>query len=118
MHMLRIKALLTVERQKNEAEHIERSHKRGTQPHQPPQHTNPATFDRCTEDFVFAPESGKGWNAGNGNSRQQHGFVGAVNVVAQTTHTAHVLLLVHGMDDTAGPQKEQTLKKGMRHDMK
>ena len=39
-------------------------------------------------------------------------------MVAQPTHVAHVLLLMHGMDDAAGAQKEETLEEGMRHDMK
>src|SRR5438045_854539 len=117
MYMMRVETLLTPERHENEAEHVKRRHKSGTHPHQPPQHAETATFDRGAEDLVLTPEAGKGWYAGNGDGGQQHGFVGATNVVAQPTHMTHVLLLVHGVDDTASTEKEETLKEGMRHDM-
>ncbi|OPZ12867.1 MAG: hypothetical protein BWZ07_00979 [Alphaproteobacteria bacterium ADurb.BinA280] len=39
------------------------------------------------------------------------------HVLAQTTHPAHVLLVMHPDDDRAGSKEQQRLEEGMRHQM-
>ena len=115
VHLRGVEALLAPEGHEKQPEHVERRHEGGTQAQHPPQDVT--ALDRRGQDFVLAPESREGRNAGNRNGRQQHRAVGVRDVALQPAHAAHVLLLVHGVDDAAGAEKEQALEEGVRHDV-
>ena len=116
VHVVGIEPFLTPEGHENQAEHVERRHEGGAQAHHPPQHV-PA-LDRRSKDFVLAPETREGRDAGDSDGRQQHGAVGVRDVALQPAHSPHVLLLMHGVDDAASAKEKQALEEGVGHDVK
>src|SRR5207247_2461003 len=94
-------AALTVKRHEDLAEHVE-CRQTSTEQADGPQEWAPVrTRIRLPEDLVLREESGGGWDASDGNGRDQEGPKRERHGVFQTAHLAHVLLAAHRMNDAA-----------------
>ena len=66
------------------------------------------------EDLVLAPEAGERRHAGDRQPADDERDRGDRHELAQHAHLAHVLLVVHPVDDRAGPEEQQRLEEGVR----
>src|SRR5215510_6607424 len=73
--------------------------------------------ERMGHDFVFAPESCKWRDAGDGNRANKEQLMSPGNLMAQPAHFADVLLSTERVDHRTGRKEEQGLEEGMRHQM-
>src|SRR5258705_4691675 len=110
-------SFFTPERHCHQTRHVEGRTSRGDGTNQP---NNPAVGNvsgRCCfpENFILRPESAKGNNAADSKPAREEGPVGVGHVFLQTTHTAHVLFVMHSMDYAAGTKKHQCLEKCVSH---
>src|SRR6266702_3916312 len=115
-------ALLPVESQKHEPEHVEGSQQRGGQSESIQSVADLAApifaLERAEKNRVLAEKPRKRRKSRDGQSGRQHGHVSPPNFLAQAAHTVHVLLAAHGVDHAACGKKEQRLEERMRHQMK
>src|SRR5581483_8454776 len=105
-------AVLAEERQKPQAEHVERGDERGYYSGQP---VGPACLVGTPEDGVFAEEACQPWNAGDGQGAGGHRPECPGELGAKTAHLAHVLLAADGVDHRTRGQEEQALEEGVSH---
>ena len=66
------------------------------------------------QDLVLRPEPGEGRHAGDRQPADDERERGDGHEHAQQAHAAHVLLVVHPVDDRAGPEEQQRLEEGVR----
>ena len=70
------------------------------------------------DDRVLGKEAGERRNAGERERTDRAGDVGDRQHGAQSAHSAHVLLVMHGDDHRAGREKQQRLEEGVRAEVK
>ena len=77
---------------------------------------NPAYYrtelEASGQNLVLREEARERRNAGNGQASNQEGDVGNRHVLAETTHSTH-LVAVYGMDDATGTKEQQCLEHGV-----
>ncbi len=104
-----------MKRQQEQAEHVERSDP-GRQHAQPIEKgIGVGAVVRGQQDGVLAEKAVKAGRSRDRQGRGEHGAVGPGNALAKAAHAPHVLLAAHRVHHAAGAQKEQSLEKGMRH---
>src|SRR6516225_5270495 len=89
------------------AEHVE-SRDTSARPEYDPDQRMPI-LERVPDDFVFRHEAGERWNSANRQSRRHKRPEGDRQLLAQTTHLAHILLAAQRMDYRAGTQEQAGL---------
>src|SRR4030095_9239863 len=70
------------------------------------------------KNLILPKKTGKDGNAENRQPTSQHRRKGNGHVFLETTHTTHVLLVMHAVNDRSGTEKEQSFEKRMRDHMK
>ncbi len=68
---------------------------------------------RVGEDLVLRPEARERRHAGDGEPADDEGARGDRHELAERAHAAHVLLVVHAVDDRAGAEEQQGLEEGV-----
>ncbi len=117
-----IHPLPAVEHKENHPERVQRGDEYAEQ-HRPvgigrAGHSGTRCRVRRLDDGVLAEESGEGGKTDQRKGTKQCGDIGDGHVPGESSHLAHVLLVMHGDDDAAGAQKKQGLEEGMGHQMK
>src|SRR5579871_312148 len=100
MDMMFVIALLAVEGEKYEAEHVKRSEQCGEQPDYV-ERLAAVNFERRAEDGILREETGERRETRNGERGDKHGPVSDFDFLAEAAHVAHVLLAAHGMNHGA-----------------
>ena len=113
-----IDAAFTPEGHRNAADHVESSHPCGEDGDQPEQlrgsdRVEEALLETGKQDLVLGEETGQWGDSCDGQCPDQEGEVGERQLVPQSSHLAHVLLVMHGMDDRTGSEEQQGLEKRM-----
>src|ERR1700675_1377828 len=108
MDMMLVVALLAVEREEDQTEHVEGSKQRGEQA-DGVERVAALDLKRAEQDGVLAEKAGERRNAGDGQRGDEHGPVGVLDFFAEAAHVAHVLLAAHGVNDGASGEEEKSL---------
>ncbi len=66
------------------------------------------------QDLVLRPEAGERRDAGDGEPADDEGAARDRHQLGELAHLAHVLLVVHAVDDRARPEEQQRLEEGVR----
>ena len=66
---------------------------------------------------IFAHEAAGQRETGKGQGCKGEGCKGPWHVLAETTHPAHVLFVVHGVNDCAGSEEKTGFEKCVRHEV-
>ena len=70
------------------------------------------------EDLVLGPEAGEREDPGDRQPPDDEGHRGDRHVLPQVAHPAHVLLVVHAVDDRSGAEEQQALEERMHDHVK
>ena len=92
--------------------HVERSQQGGDETDDP-QHD--VLVVGGEQDVVLAPEPSERRHSGNGEPADDERRGSDRHQLAQCTHTAHVLFVVHAVDDRTGTEEQQRLEERVSH---
>ncbi len=109
---IRGQPFLSVECQKDEAEHVKSCHD-CAQDSQSPDKIISVGISRG-ENRILRKESGKKRNAGDSDRSDEEGGVGEWDVFPQASHFFHVRFTRESMHDASGSQKQEALEKRVR----
>src|SRR5262249_9994854 len=117
MDVMLVITLLTMEGEKDEAEHVEGREKGCKQANYIQR--MPATFAlvRFEQNGILAEESSERREAGDGERGREHGPVKDFDFLAEAAHVAHVLFAAHGMNYGTGCEEEQRFEESVSHQM-
>src|SRR5258705_13692406 len=109
-------SLFAPERHCHQSRHVECRTCRGDGTNQPNDPAVGNVSGRCCvpENFVLRPETAEGNNAADSQPAREEGPVGVGHVFLKTTHTPHVLFVMHSMDYAASTNKHQCIEECVR----
>src|SRR5947199_8422692 len=104
-------------RHKDQSEHVESRHPGYCGAYQPQQDMSLVAGKSFPQNFILREETRQARRTCDGESSHEHRPERHGNLVLQRAHLPHVLLVMHGVNHTAGTKKQQRLEEGMRHEV-
>src|SRR5678816_737405 len=110
-----IGAALAVKGHEQLAKHIESSHACAAQRQKPDELVAVLTGERQPKNFILGEKAGEWRKAGDGEHGNEKRRERQRHPLLESTHFAHVLFMMHGVDHAAGAEEEASFEECVRH---